>query len=100
MADSVGSKAPDLTLGVAVDSLSSGGTLLGRVGDDDVLLARAGDRFFAVGAHCTRLRWIHLPAGASSAAAQWCSCGRKYQSCRQCHVDRPAPASTPRPSWS
>ena len=27
--------------------------LLGRVGDDDVLLARAGDRFFAVGAHCT-----------------------------------------------
>ena len=27
--------------------------LLGRVGDDEVLLARAGDRFFAVGAHCT-----------------------------------------------
>src|SRR5712691_7551242 len=53
MADSAGPKAADLTLGVAVDSLSSGGTLLGRVGDDDVLLARAGDRFFAVGAHCT-----------------------------------------------
>ncbi|PYR21274.1 MAG: pyridine nucleotide-disulfide oxidoreductase, partial [Acidobacteria bacterium] len=42
-----------MTLGVAADSLSSGGTLLGRVGDDDALLARAGDRFFAVGAHCT-----------------------------------------------
>ena len=27
--------------------------LLGRVGDEEVLLARAGDRFFAVGAHCT-----------------------------------------------
>src|SRR5881628_208389 len=53
MADSAGSKAPDLTLGVAADSLSSGGTLLGRVGDNDALLARAGDRFFAVGAHCT-----------------------------------------------
>src|SRR5438552_8219410 len=53
MADSAGPKAPDLTLGVAVDSLSSGGALLGRVGEDDVLLARAGDRFFAVGAHCT-----------------------------------------------
>src|SRR5216110_3166637 len=53
MTDSAGSKAPDLTLGVAADSLSSGGTLLGRVGDDDALLARAGDRFFAVGAHCT-----------------------------------------------
>src|SRR5436309_1725579 len=53
MTDSAGPKAPDLTLGVAADSLSSGGTLLGRVGDDDALLARAGDRFFAVGAHCT-----------------------------------------------
>src|SRR6266849_9595775 len=53
MADSAGPKAADLTLGVAVDSLSSGGTLLGRVGEEDVLLTRAGDRFFAVGAHCT-----------------------------------------------
>src|SRR6266487_3427543 len=53
MADSTDPKPPDLTLGVAADSLSSGGMLLGRVGADDVLLARAGDRFFAVGAHCT-----------------------------------------------
>jgi hypothetical protein len=52
-ADSAGSKTPDLTLGVAVDSLADGGTLLGHVGDDDVLLARADDRVFAVGAHCT-----------------------------------------------
>jgi NADPH-dependent 2,4-dienoyl-CoA reductase/sulfur reductase-like enzyme/nitrite reductase/ring-hydroxylating ferredoxin subunit len=49
-------KAPDLTLGVAVESLSSGHMLSGRVGEDDVLLARAGDRFFAVGAHCTHYR--------------------------------------------
>jgi NADPH-dependent 2,4-dienoyl-CoA reductase/sulfur reductase-like enzyme/nitrite reductase/ring-hydroxylating ferredoxin subunit len=27
--------------------------ILGHVGKDDVLLARTGDRFFAVGAHCT-----------------------------------------------
>ena len=27
--------------------------IVGRVGEDEVLLARAGDRFFAVGAHCT-----------------------------------------------
>ncbi len=53
MADSTASKTPDLTLGVAVDSLADGGTLLGHVGDDDVVLARAGDRVFAVGAHCT-----------------------------------------------
>src|SRR5216683_4897844 len=56
MADSADPKAADLTLGVAVDSLSSGGTLLGRVGEDEVLLTRAGDRFFAVGAHCTHYR--------------------------------------------
>src|SRR5258705_785040 len=56
MADSAGPKAPDLTLGIRADSLSSSGTLLGRVGEDDVLLARAGDRFFAVGAHCTHYR--------------------------------------------
>src|SRR6267378_4163633 len=53
MADSAGPNAPDLALGIAVDSLSSGGTLLGRVGEEDVLLTRTGDRFFAVGAHCT-----------------------------------------------
>src|SRR6266849_7062882 len=27
--------------------------VLGRVGDENVLLARTGDEFFAVGAHCT-----------------------------------------------
>jgi len=43
----------DLTAGVPVASIPSGNTVLGRVGDDDVVLARAGDRFFAVGASCT-----------------------------------------------
>src|SRR4249919_795452 len=52
-ADSAGSTTPDLTLGVAVDSLTDGGTLLGHVGDDDVVLARADGRVFAVGAYCT-----------------------------------------------
>src|SRR5262249_33345244 len=36
-----------------VSALASGAMLLGHVGDDEVVLARAGDRFFAVGAHCT-----------------------------------------------
>jgi len=43
----------DLTAGISARSLSSGATLLGRVGDKEVVLARAGDRFFAFGAHCT-----------------------------------------------
>jgi NADPH-dependent 2,4-dienoyl-CoA reductase/sulfur reductase-like enzyme/nitrite reductase/ring-hydroxylating ferredoxin subunit len=53
MAESEGATLPDLTAGVAVNSVRSAGALLGRVGEDEVLLARAGDRFFAVGAHCT-----------------------------------------------
>jgi len=43
----------DLTAGVRVDSLANGGILAGQVGDDEVVLVRAGEQFFAVGAHCT-----------------------------------------------
>jgi NADPH-dependent 2,4-dienoyl-CoA reductase/sulfur reductase-like enzyme/nitrite reductase/ring-hydroxylating ferredoxin subunit len=44
---------PDLAKGVAARGIPEGGLLLGRVGDEEVVLARSGDRFFAVGAHCT-----------------------------------------------
>jgi apoptosis-inducing factor 3 len=53
MADKRNPEPPDLTAGVPATSLANGAMLLGRVGDDDVVLARSGDRFFAVGAHCT-----------------------------------------------
>src|SRR5204863_1480039 len=45
--------APDLTLGIAADTLSDGGMMVGRVGDEEVLVARSGHEWFAVGAHCT-----------------------------------------------
>jgi NADPH-dependent 2,4-dienoyl-CoA reductase/sulfur reductase-like enzyme/nitrite reductase/ring-hydroxylating ferredoxin subunit len=41
---------PDLTQGVARDF--SGATLLGHVGDQDVLLVRSGPEIFAIDAHC------------------------------------------------
>jgi NADPH-dependent 2,4-dienoyl-CoA reductase/sulfur reductase-like enzyme/nitrite reductase/ring-hydroxylating ferredoxin subunit len=44
---------PDLTLGVATDSIADGKMLLGHVGGDAVLLARRGNAFFAIGATCT-----------------------------------------------
>jgi apoptosis-inducing factor 3 len=44
---------PDLQQGVSVGSLRDGEMLVGHVGEDDVLLARSGDEFFAIGAHCT-----------------------------------------------
>jgi len=53
MADSATNSSKDLARGVKANSITDGGMIVGRVGEDEVLLARAGDRFFAVGAHCT-----------------------------------------------
>src|SRR6202048_4379425 len=43
---------PDLSQGIALSELS-GATLLGHVGDDDVLLVRSGSGIFAIDAHCS-----------------------------------------------
>jgi 3-phenylpropionate/trans-cinnamate dioxygenase ferredoxin reductase subunit len=43
----------DFTKGVPASSIPDGGMISGRVGEDDVVLARRGSRFFAVGAYCT-----------------------------------------------
>ena len=43
---------PDLTQGVALSDFS-GATLLGHVGDEDVLLVRSGSEIFAIDAHCS-----------------------------------------------
>ena len=53
MADSDKARQPNLADGISVSTVQPGGMVLGRVGDEDVLLARVGDEFFAVGAHCT-----------------------------------------------
>ena len=46
-------QGPDLTQGVALTDIPDGGSLLGHVGDDAVLLARQGDELFAIGATCS-----------------------------------------------
>src|SRR5258707_1337219 len=43
---------PDLSLGVTLSEFS-GATLLGHVGDDEVLLVRSGAEIFAIDAHCS-----------------------------------------------
>jgi NADPH-dependent 2,4-dienoyl-CoA reductase/sulfur reductase-like enzyme/nitrite reductase/ring-hydroxylating ferredoxin subunit len=53
MSDSPELSGPDLTLGLPQDKLADGATLLGHVGGEEVLLARIGNEFFAVGAYCT-----------------------------------------------
>jgi NADPH-dependent 2,4-dienoyl-CoA reductase/sulfur reductase-like enzyme/nitrite reductase/ring-hydroxylating ferredoxin subunit len=44
---------PDLQKGVLAAGIPDGGKLLGTVGEDEVLLLRRGDQWFAVGAYCT-----------------------------------------------
>src|ERR1700688_4613893 len=43
---------PDLTLGVELSEFT-GKTLLGHVGEEDVLLVRSGSDIFAIDAHCS-----------------------------------------------
>ena len=46
-------KGPDLTSGIAADSIPEGGSLLGHANGESVLLARVGNAHFAIGASCT-----------------------------------------------
>src|SRR6059058_3767067 len=43
---------PDLSKGIAPSEFA-GETLLGHVGDDEVVLVRSGSEIFAIGAHCS-----------------------------------------------
>ena len=47
------SDKPDLAKGIPQDRLSDGQVILGRVGDEDAILTRRGNDYFAVGASCT-----------------------------------------------
>ena len=47
------SEGPDFGSGVDVRSLSDGAMLQGKFGDEDVIMARRGNEFFAVGANCS-----------------------------------------------
>lgn len=44
---------PDLTSGIPLTELADGGKILGRAGDESVLLVRKGEEIFAIGAICT-----------------------------------------------
>jgi NADPH-dependent 2,4-dienoyl-CoA reductase/sulfur reductase-like enzyme/nitrite reductase/ring-hydroxylating ferredoxin subunit len=43
----------DFGNGVPIGQIPDGGMLQGKAGEDDVIIARRGDQFFAVGASCT-----------------------------------------------
>src|SRR5262245_45583111 len=43
----------DFSRGVSVATLADGGMMPGRVGQEEIVLVRAGSELFAIGAHCT-----------------------------------------------
>jgi NADPH-dependent 2,4-dienoyl-CoA reductase/sulfur reductase-like enzyme/nitrite reductase/ring-hydroxylating ferredoxin subunit len=61
---------PDLTQGVALSEFS-GKSLLGHVGDDEILLVRAGSEIFAIDAHCSH---YHGPLAEGLVAGESIRC--------------------------
>jgi NADPH-dependent 2,4-dienoyl-CoA reductase/sulfur reductase-like enzyme/nitrite reductase/ring-hydroxylating ferredoxin subunit len=56
MAEQPAPKGPDLSTGTPVIAIADGGMLFGHVGDEQVMLARVGNEWFAVRALCTHYR--------------------------------------------
>src|SRR5262245_17631945 len=56
MSETKDASGVDLTKGIAATALADGEMILGRVGDDNVVVARSGNELFAVGANCTHYR--------------------------------------------
>ena len=61
----------DLKVGVPLRELPDGAMLVGQVDDEEVLLVRRGDEFFAVGAQCTH---YHGPLGDGLVAGDTVRC--------------------------
>jgi NADPH-dependent 2,4-dienoyl-CoA reductase/sulfur reductase-like enzyme/nitrite reductase/ring-hydroxylating ferredoxin subunit len=89
--------APDFASGVAVDSVADGAMIQGKVGDDEVILARRGAEFFAVGAKCTHYGGP-LVKGLFVADEVRCPLHHACFSLRTGAVLRP-PALDPIPRW-
>ena len=88
---------PDLTQGVDANSLAPGGKLLGHANGEAVLLARAGDEYFAIGASCTHYGGP-LVEGVVDGETVRCPWHHACFSLRNGDALR-APALSPLPCW-
>jgi NADPH-dependent 2,4-dienoyl-CoA reductase/sulfur reductase-like enzyme/nitrite reductase/ring-hydroxylating ferredoxin subunit len=91
------STGPDLRAGIPANSVQPGGMLLGRVGDEDVLVARTTAGLFAVGARCTHYGGP-LAAGTVSDDTVRCPLHHSCFSLRTGEATA-APAFDPLPCW-
>src|SRR5580704_6168423 len=69
---------PDFTKGFPLNDLENGGMIQGRVGDEDVILVRRTDEFFAVGATCTH---YHGPLAEGLMVGDELHCPLHHASC-------------------
>ena len=88
---------PDFAAGVKISGLAPGALLHGHVGEDEVLLARADDEWFAVGARCTHYKG-HLDKGLIVGDTVRCPLHHACFSLRTGEALR-APAFDPIPRW-
>ncbi len=89
---------PDLAAGIASHDLAEGAILAGRVGDDDVVLARVDGRCFAIGAKCSHYGGP-LAEGILVGETIRCPWHHAAFSLRTGEADRP-PAIEALPCWT
>ena len=96
--DSKKPSGPDLIAGIALAELADGAMLVGRAGDDEVLLVRRGTEVFAVGAQCTH---YHGPLVDGLVVGETVRCPWHHASF-DLHTGEAlrAPALSPLPCWS
>jgi apoptosis-inducing factor 3 len=88
---------PDLAKGVPASAVPDGGMLVGKVGDDEVLVARVGGELFAVGAHCTHYQG---PLGEGLIVGDTVRCPWHHAHfCLRTGAARAAPALDPLKRW-
>jgi NADPH-dependent 2,4-dienoyl-CoA reductase/sulfur reductase-like enzyme/nitrite reductase/ring-hydroxylating ferredoxin subunit len=92
-----GTDAPDLQGGIAVGDLADGALVKGRVGADEVILARRGAEYFAVGALCTH---YHASLGDGLVVDDTVRCPM-HHACFSLRTGEAlhAPALDPIPTW-
>ena len=88
---------PDLSKGLPVERVPEGGMISGKVGEDEVILARRGEEFFAVGAKCPHYGGP-LARGLVNGEELRCPLHHASFSLRTGAVLRP-PALDPIPCW-
>jgi NADPH-dependent 2,4-dienoyl-CoA reductase/sulfur reductase-like enzyme/nitrite reductase/ring-hydroxylating ferredoxin subunit len=88
---------PDLAVGAPAADLPEGGKLVGRAGDEEVLVARIGGALFAVGARCTHYQG---PLGEGLIVGDTVQCPWHHaRFCLRTGEARGAPAIDPVKRW-